>query len=209
MSSQITDLTLCAVPNGSSIVTAVVHYPGSKWPFKPAAALGPKFLGEDGKVIRMTQLSPDSWMLLGYRYDDGASGPCTRADRMSSPNGDAARRGNTQPDDDDDDENGGQVMGKHPPHAAGSDEGSHRGDTRFRQRTHRPWLKSDEERLLAYKDRMEMEWEDIFKYFPDRSHGAIKLRYYTLRKKDPECYRGIPDQDDFDCISLGSDESRT
>jgi hypothetical protein len=76
MSYQITDLTLCTVPKGSSIVSAVVLYRDSKWP-PDLAALGTKFFGRDGKVIRMTQLPPDSWMLLGYRYDDGASGSCT------------------------------------------------------------------------------------------------------------------------------------
>lgn len=56
---------------------------------------------------------------------------------------------------------------------------------------------------------MDIEWEDVFEYFLDRSDGVIKLRYYILRKKDPEGYRGIPDLDRFDCMSLGSDESRT
>jgi hypothetical protein len=76
MACQKTDLTLCAVPNGSSIVTAVICYRDSKWPLDPAV-LGPKFLGRNSKVIRMTQLSLNSWTLLGYRYDDDASGPCT------------------------------------------------------------------------------------------------------------------------------------
>lgn len=63
--------------------------------------------------------------------------------------------------------------------------------------------------MLAYKDRTSIGWGDIFEYFPDRSDGAVKLRYYTLRKKNPEGYRGITDPDDFDCMSLGSDESGT
>ncbi|KAF2679581.1 hypothetical protein K458DRAFT_393712 [Lentithecium fluviatile CBS 122367] len=100
-------------------------------------------------------------MLLGYQYDGGASGPCTRADRISNPTGNTARSGNVQPDGDDadngeEDENGGQVLGKHRPHALGSDEGSRRGDTRFRKRTHKPWPKSDEEPLLACKDRIKI-----------------------------------------------------
>lgn len=118
-------------------------------------ALDHKLLGGD---IRMIQLSPDSWMLLGYRYDDGASGPCAResptllnVDRMSGPHGDAASHNTHHPDDDGDgeDENGEEVPGEHKPHAAGSDQGSRRGYTRFRQRIRKPWLKSDEVRLLA------------------------------------------------------------
>ncbi|KAH8708395.1 hypothetical protein GQ44DRAFT_466355 [Phaeosphaeriaceae sp. PMI808] len=66
MAYQITDLTLCPVPKGSSIVTAIVHCNESISSPNPTA-LDHKLFGEDGKVIRMTQLSPDSWMLLGYR----------------------------------------------------------------------------------------------------------------------------------------------
>jgi hypothetical protein len=50
---QITDLTLCAIPNGSSIVTAIVRYRDSNWSLD-LIALGNRFLGEQGKVIRMT-----------------------------------------------------------------------------------------------------------------------------------------------------------
>jgi hypothetical protein len=53
LSYYITNLTLCAVLNGLSIVTAVVRNRDSKWPLNPAA-LGRKFLGRDGKIIRIT-----------------------------------------------------------------------------------------------------------------------------------------------------------
>jgi hypothetical protein len=74
---QITDLTLCAIPNGSSIVTAILRHGDSNWS-PNLVALDHKFLGEQGKVIRITQLSPGSWMLLGYRCDDGALDLCNR-----------------------------------------------------------------------------------------------------------------------------------
>ncbi|KAF1346339.1 hypothetical protein EJ07DRAFT_160546 [Lizonia empirigonia] len=156
---QITDLTLCAVPNGSSIVTAVIHYRDSNSPLDPAV-LGPKFLGRNSKVIRMTQLSQDSWMLLGYRYDDDASGPCTGrsldVERISNSNNDAAGHGTDHSDDDWDEEDGHGEQDIH----------------RHSSRTHIAWPPSDEARLLSYKDKQGMEWKEIFKRFPDRTTGA-------------------------------------
>jgi hypothetical protein len=171
MSYHITDLTLCAVPNGSSIVTAVVRYRDLKWPLDPAA-LGPKFLGGDGRVIRMTQLSPDSWMLLGYRYDDDASGPCTgkslKADWMSESHSDAANCETNSLDDDRDEKS----------------KKEEEGIETYGQRTRIPWLESDELRLLSLRDEQKMEWKEIYERFPGRSHGAVKVRYYMLHKKD-------------------------
>jgi hypothetical protein len=88
MSCQVTDLTLCTIPNDSSIVTAIVRHRDLNWYLDPVA-LSYKFLGEQGKVIRMIQLSPGSWMLLGYRCNDGALNLRNRggqnAEWMSSP----------------------------------------------------------------------------------------------------------------------------
>ncbi|KAF2679228.1 hypothetical protein K458DRAFT_314892, partial [Lentithecium fluviatile CBS 122367] len=172
MPYQITDLTLCAVPNGLSIVTAVVRYPDLKWPLDPAAALSPKFLGENGKVIRTTQLSPDSWMLLGYRYDDSASVPCTgrslNANWMSNSHSDAANHETTSLDDD-------------------WDEKSRKGEEgieTYSKQTRIPWLKSDEMRLLSFRDTQGMEWKEIYKRFSGRTPGAVKLRCYMVHKKD-------------------------
>ncbi|KAF2241475.1 hypothetical protein BU26DRAFT_571941 [Trematosphaeria pertusa] len=64
-------------------------------------ALDHKLLGGESKVIRITQLSPDSWMILGYQYDDGTSGPCTCADRMSTSHGGATHHGTIHPEDED------------------------------------------------------------------------------------------------------------
>jgi hypothetical protein len=170
-SYHITDFTLCTIPNGSSIVTVVFYYRDSKWPPDPAA-LGPKFLGGDVKVIRMTQLSPDSWMLLGYRYDDDASGlgsgRSLKADWTSEPRSDATNHETNSSDDD-------------------WDEKSEKGEEGIEtcgKRTHKPWLESDELLLLSLKDNQGMEWKKIYKRFPDRTHPAVKLRYYMLRKKD-------------------------
>jgi hypothetical protein len=168
-SYHITDITLCTIPNGSSIVTAVFCYRNSRWPPDPAA-LGPKFLGGDAKVIRMTQLSPDSWMLLGYRYDDDASGPCTdrslKADWTSESHSDATNQETNSLDD--------------------WDEKSEKGEEGIEtcgKRTHIPWLESDEVLLLSLKDKQDMEWKEIYKRFPDRTRPAVKLRYYMLHKK--------------------------
>jgi hypothetical protein len=171
MPYHITDFTLSAVPNGSSIVTAVVHYRDSKRPLDPAA-LGPKFLGRDSKVIRITQLSPDSWMLLGYQYDHDRSGPCTgrslKTDWTSGSHNDAANYETNSLDDD-------------------CDEKSEKGEEGIEtcgKRTRIPWLESDEVLLLSLKDKQGMEWKEIYKRFPDRTPGAVQVRYYMLHKKD-------------------------
>jgi hypothetical protein len=103
MSCQINDLTLCTIPNGSTIVTAIVRYCDSNWSLNPVA-LGHKFLGEQGKVIHMTQLLPDSWMLLGYRCNNGTLDLCNckslNAEWMSSSHSDAASHETDHSDDD-------------------------------------------------------------------------------------------------------------
>jgi hypothetical protein len=169
---QITDLTLSAIPNGSSIVTAIIRYRDSNWSLDPIA-LGNRFLSEHGKVIRMTQLSPGSWMLLGYRCNDSALDLCDRrvlnAEWISSSHSNASSHGTDHSDDDDSDEegeNGEEVMKE------------------CSRRTHKRWLESDEVLLLSLKDKQGMEWQEICERFPDRSPGAVKLRYYTLQKKD-------------------------
>ena len=55
---------------------------------------------------------------------------------------------------------------------------------RFRRRTHVSWRESEEERLLSYQDKMAMDWDQIVSRFPGRSEGAVKLRYYMLRKQN-------------------------
>jgi len=180
MAYQITDFTRCHVPKGASILTAVVRSESSS-SLNPIV-LDHEVLGVGSEIIRTTQLSPDSWMLLGYRRDDGGSDACNcesltllNADRTSSSFSDTASDDSNHPDDGDEDE---ESLGEYRP-GAGRGHRLGKGD----KRTHVPWPPSDEERLLSYRGKMGMEWEDIYKKFPKRSEGAIQLRYYILRKR--------------------------
>ncbi|KAF1361620.1 hypothetical protein EJ07DRAFT_175572 [Lizonia empirigonia] len=171
MSCEITDLTLCAIPNGSSIVAATIRYHDSIQSLD-SVALGHKFFGKQGKVIRMIQLSPDSWVLLGYQCNDSALGLCNRgnlnAEWMSSSRSDAASHGTDHSDDDWDEE--------------GKD--GDQGTEVYSRRRHKHWLESEHEILLSLKDKQGMGWKEVCKRFPGRSPGAVKLRYYMLHKKD-------------------------
>jgi hypothetical protein len=124
MSCQITDLTLCAILNGSSIMTAILHRGDSNWS-PDLVALDHKFLGAKGKVIRITQL-------LGYRYDDGVLDLYGRrslnAEWILSPHSDTSGHGTDHSDDDSDEEgeNGEEVIKE------------------CSRRKHKPWLESDE-----------------------------------------------------------------
>jgi hypothetical protein len=96
-------------------VTAIVRYRDSSWSLDPIA-LGNRFLGEQGKVIRMTQLSPGSWMLLGYWCNDSALDVCNRgglnAEWIGGSHSDASSHGTDHSDDDSDKEgeNGEEVI---------------------------------------------------------------------------------------------------
>lgn len=108
---QITDVTFGYVPNGSSIVTATVRCRDSKW-FLDPAALSHRVVGNEGKVVHIGRLSPDSWMLVGYRYDDATSGLWTlNADRISSSCSDAADHATEHSDDGWDEENENEEEG--------------------------------------------------------------------------------------------------
>lgn len=181
ISYQVTDLTLYHVTKGSSIVAATVRCNDPKLPLN-LIVLDHELLGGKGKVIRMTQLSPDSWMLLGYRHDDSESSTSTResttlnnTDWVSSPRSNAASHDTNH-------SNNGDK--EYEEDLGNSKVYTNKSDIRCRQRTRGPWLESGEERFLSYKDKTSMEWKDICGRFPDRSPGAVKLRYYTLRKKD-------------------------
>lgn len=177
MAHQITDLTHCHVPEGSSILTAVVRSE-LNLSLNPIV-LDHELLGVEGKIIRMTQLSPDSWMLLGYRHDGRSSTSSRKShtldtrDWMNNPRSDTDSHDTDHSSDEDE---------EYEEDVGNSEVCAAKSDIR-RQQTRVPWLESDEERLLAYKDNMGMEWKDICKRFPERSPGAIQLRYYTLRKR--------------------------
>jgi hypothetical protein len=159
MAYEIADISLYPVPQGSSVVTAIIRDSESKLP-PNSMSLYPSILGERGQVIRMTQVSLDSWLLLGYRYGDveytRGSSTLRNADRMSSfavmlP---VTNSGYPEDDGEEEDENGEEGTGEYRPHATARDSGFRRNDKRFRQRTHKPWKESDEQRLLSYKDKM-------------------------------------------------------
>ncbi|KAF2177361.1 hypothetical protein K469DRAFT_375375 [Zopfia rhizophila CBS 207.26] len=187
MAYQLTDITLFQAPKGSLIVTAIVRCDEmmSKSSLN-LSALERNFLGDKGQVIRITQVSPDSWLLLGYRYDDGGvPNPRTsrslmqrNVDQKISPHRRAANHDAVHPDneDDEEDENGDEDTCDDKPHATGS-------NTRSNKRTRVPWLESDERRLLAYKNKMGMKWDDIFPCFPDRTPGAVQARWHILQGK--------------------------
>lgn len=174
MSGQITDLTLCTIPNGSSVVTAMLR-PHKSDSYLDVVALGRKVLGEQGNVIRMTQMSSDSWVLLGYRCNDSSLDPCNRrspnAEWINGFHNDAATYEMDHSDNDDD-------------HDC-DEENEHEEDftERYSQRIRKLWLESEELLLLSLKDKQGMDWEEVCERFPGRSLGAIKLRYYTLRKR--------------------------
>ncbi|KAF1974104.1 hypothetical protein BU23DRAFT_567641 [Bimuria novae-zelandiae CBS 107.79] len=138
MAYEITDLTHIQVPKGSSVVTMIVRCIESNLPLHPITSHHGLF-GSEGKVIRMTQLSPDSWMLVGYQSDDVAPSACSRENptllnirRASISTSDSASDGDGSSDEDEACEED---------HVA---------------RTRTPWLKSDEERLLSLRDKMLM-----------------------------------------------------
>jgi hypothetical protein len=175
MSCQITDLTLCTIPNGSSVVTAMLR-PHESDSYLDVIALGRKVLGEQGKVIRMTQMSPDSWVLLGYRCNSSALDLCNRqspnAEWINGFHDDAATYEMDHSDNDDNDHDC-------------DEENEHEEEftERYNQRIRKLWLESEEALLLSLKDKQGMDWEEVCERFPGRSLGAIKLRYYTLRKR--------------------------
>ncbi|CAN9282042.1 unnamed protein product [Alternaria alternata] len=175
MSGQITDLTLCTIPNGSSVVTAMLR-PHKSDSYLDVVALGRKVLGEQGNVIRMTQMSSDSWVLLGYRCNDSSLNPCNRrspnAEWINGLHNDAATYKMDHSDNDDNDHDCDE-----------ENEHEEQFTDRYSQRIRKLWLESEELLLLSLKDEQGMDWEEVCERFPGRSLGAIKLRYYTLRKR--------------------------
>ncbi|KAF9729811.1 hypothetical protein PMIN01_11744 [Paraphaeosphaeria minitans] len=168
MAYQITDLTHIQVPKGSSVVTMNVRCTESNLPLYPIA-LHHGLFGSEGKVIRMTQLSPDSWMLVGYRSEDMAPSACSRKNPTLLNIGRASiSLGGSASDDND----------------GSSEKVEDEVCEDHVARTRALWLESDEMRLLSLKDVQRMKWEDVLKCFLERTPGAVKARYYASRKKD-------------------------
>lgn len=170
---QITDLTLSHILKSLSIVTAIIHFNESGLSLN-ALTLDQNILGDGVKVIRMIQLSPDAWMLLGYRCNDSALFADSRegsslldTEWTTKPYNNASSHGNEQLDDADGDE---------------EFDTNERSTDEYRTRRV-PWLQSEDERLLAYRDRMNMEWKEIFKRFLRRTPAAIRTRYNVLHRR--------------------------
>ncbi len=175
MGPRVTDITHYHVPNDSLVVAAIVRCRQPDLSLNPIA-LYHKIFGDEGTVIRMMQLSPDSWRLLGYRCERGN---LVRLDREGVILLDA------------------EGSSKHPTNlvnhtidllgngSAGYKENlsEHKHHVRDACRKHVNWLGSNEERLLSYKDKMKMDWHNIYSHFPDRTPGAVKLRYHILRRQ--------------------------
>ncbi|CZT18823.1 uncharacterized protein RCC_04667 [Ramularia collo-cygni] len=72
------------------------------------------------------------------------------------------------------------------PRVACSDGVISKRNMRSHKQTRLSWLESDEQRLLSYKNKMGMVWVDIFERFPNRTPGAIRLRYQMLAAREME-----------------------
>jgi hypothetical protein len=179
ISYQITDIMHCSVPAGSSIVTATIRSSDPSL-FLDQATLDHKPFGHI-QVRRLIQISHDSWMLLGYQNDTGKS---TRLNvhRMSN-----HRRSTSSIDTDhstsSDDENdqGGQDETCATNHDQRPKSGRDR--TTSRPKTRKPWSEVDDAYLLNLIDRQGQKWDVVEPLFPNRTPGAIRLRYHNLHKK--------------------------
>ncbi|KAF2182688.1 hypothetical protein K469DRAFT_231262 [Zopfia rhizophila CBS 207.26] len=195
-----TDITLSQVPKCTTLVTAIVrcHEITSKLVPKPLTVVR-DMLGDEGQLIRMMQVTSDSWLLVGCRYIDALNAGRSSTQRSGdygtwktgarSPHGkgadnDAVGLDKDEDDRDDEFENSDQISGSETgddDSDAGTDDG--RETRRVDVRTRAPWSKSDEQRLLAYRCKMGMKWDDIYPLFPNRTPGAIQARWYILQGK--------------------------
>ena len=178
-SCHVTDFTQCDLPLGALLVMVVVRGICSAIPTSPDLNLS--LFGEHGRLVRITQLPSNEWLLVGYRGNDSmlAAHPAEvasqlgtgrlRASRQRSPSTSDASQSSDydQGGSDDNTTNNNVYM-------------SHRS-CRKQRRT--PWLASDDKVLLLLKDVKGMTWKQIGPKFPTRSEGALKIRYYLLHKK--------------------------
>ncbi|KAH7111044.1 hypothetical protein B0J11DRAFT_512222 [Dendryphion nanum] len=174
-SCRISDVTIHPIPKRSSIVTAIIH--GSEPKLMPNLAVcSPGILGIPGEkeqVIRTVQVSPDSWLLIGYRNNDDTPGLATREsfrehkeDQKSYTRMDSAKDDSDQVDDSETE--------------SGEDE-DEEGGIRCRRRTKVPWSESEDCQLRAYMG-MRVEWKEIARQFPARTPSAVQQRLYALKR---------------------------
>ncbi|KAF2191760.1 hypothetical protein K469DRAFT_341777 [Zopfia rhizophila CBS 207.26] len=202
-----TDITLYQVPKCTRLVTAIVrcHEITSKLSLKPLPIVR-DLLGDAGQLLRMTQVTSNSWLLVGCRYNYH-NAPNLRAgrswtqprDNYASPKTDICRLhgngtsydvvdSNNEGNGDDGFEGCGESSGDSESDAGFDDDDNDeappdREHRRVYVRTREPWSKSDEQRLLAYRHKMGMKWDDIFPLFPNRTAGAVQARWYVLQGK--------------------------
>lgn len=72
------------------------------------------------------------------------------------------------------------------PRVACSDGLISKSNMRSNKQTRLPWLASDKQRLLSYKNKMGLGWADMFERFPNRTPGAPRLRYHMLAAREME-----------------------
>ncbi|KAF2193642.1 hypothetical protein K469DRAFT_239852 [Zopfia rhizophila CBS 207.26] len=197
---RVTDIALCQVPKCTTLVTAIVRCNDrtSQLSLKQLTIVH-DIIGDAGQLLRMTQVTSDSWLLVGCRYNH-QDAPNVRASRSwmqpRSPHGkgasygavDSDHEGNGDDDFEDSGENSGSERSDNSDSDVGIDDDNNDGQLyrehrRVHVRTREPWSKSDEQRLLAYKSKMDMKWNDIFCRFPDRTPGAVRARWQILQQR--------------------------
>jgi hypothetical protein len=200
---EATDITFSQLPkNATTLMTAIVRChettSGMSGLALKSLTVVHNMLGDTGQLIRIMQLTSDSWLVVGCQYSDALSGPgptqgsndCapwtdTYNLHRNSTNYNDSRPDKNENNRDDDFENCGSS--RRDSNAGNMDNNGAEnpyGEPRHtRVRTRAPWSKSDEQRLLAYKCKMSMEWEEIFPQFPNRTPGAVRARWHALQGK--------------------------
>jgi hypothetical protein len=110
----------------------------------------------------MTTTTRHAYILVQVRRGEAMTGIDTRSPHSNIFDHDTVHPDNEGDEKDEDrDENASESN----PDVTGGHERPDRGDMHLRLRTRQRWSKSDERRLLAYKNKLSMEWDDIFRCF--------------------------------------------
>jgi len=196
---KLTDITLRPVSSGVSFFAAIIQADCNMSPScSEPVMLVESALGYAGKIddITIKPLGPDSWLVTGFLhslhdmsqfstshirpsgiYSGGARGSTrslhSKAASVVAVGSQEGPRSNEE-DDDSSDCNLGY----------GDGDNRYTGNKHKRPsaRLHAKWSKLEEQRLLAYK-KEDKPWEWIFCKFPNRTEGAVKLRWYMLQSK--------------------------
>jgi hypothetical protein len=178
-SCHVTDFSQCDLLLGALLVMVVVRGICSAIPTSPDLYLS--LFGEHGRLVRMTQLPSDEWLLVGYRGNNSMLAAHPAEDASQSVTGRLRTSRQRSPstsnasESSDYDEGGSNDIT--------TNNGVYMSDRSCRKRRRIPWLASDDKVLLLLKDVKGMTWKQIGSKFPTRSDGALKIRYYLLGKK--------------------------